>query len=391
MKKFKSLSAFILTAVMIFSIQINPVAAISSEGKEKNDASASLYMQELCDEANEKYNILLQEWTKEDNDKEEIVYPDYYGGTYFDEDGSLVLCVTDIKDEIKEDLSRLIDLKNVKFKLVKYPYSQLCAEKKILSNALLFNRKNSDLDTEDIVAVGISNKNNAVIIYSKAAKKNSDIEKAFPEYENIEYRLNSKPITPCSAVEPGTAISNRSAGFWAYDSNGNLGIVTSPHTTITSGMSIAINGVTFGNASQPYCGGTTDAVFVRRTNTMFTPTRYVSGWEFNLKSTSTITLAENSYIYKKGTATGCTLGTIVDNQYDFSWTQNGILKQFENCVLTTANTDGGDSGGIVAGGGSSSSRYVAGIVIAMNGATGPAPMIYCSANNIKYVLGVSVY
>lgn len=53
MKKFKSLSAFILTAVMIFSIQINPVAAISSEGKEKNDASASLYMQELCDEANE--------------------------------------------------------------------------------------------------------------------------------------------------------------------------------------------------------------------------------------------------------------------------------------------------------------------------------------------------
>ena len=203
--------------------------------------------------------------------------------------------------------------------------------------------------------------------------------------------LNSKPITPCSAVEPGTAISNRSAGFWAYDSNGNLGIVTSPHTTITSGMSIAINGVTFGNASQPYCGGTTDAVFVRRTNTMFTPTRYVSGWEFNLKSTSTITLAENSYIYKKGTATGCTLGTIVDNQYDFSWTQNGILKQFENCVLTTANTDGGDSGGIVAGGGSSSSRYVAGIVIAMNGATGPAPMIYCSANNIKYVLGVSVY
>ena len=63
MKKFKSLSAFILTAVMIFSIQINPVAAISSEGKEKNDASASLYMQELCDEANEKYNILLQEWT----------------------------------------------------------------------------------------------------------------------------------------------------------------------------------------------------------------------------------------------------------------------------------------------------------------------------------------
>lgn len=35
MKKFKSLSAFILTAVMIFSIQINPVAAISSEGKEK--------------------------------------------------------------------------------------------------------------------------------------------------------------------------------------------------------------------------------------------------------------------------------------------------------------------------------------------------------------------
>lgn len=210
------------------------------------------------------------------------------------------------------------------------------------------------------------------------------------DFDNIKIITGVGHITPAATVQPGSIISNRSVGFWAKDSSGNIGIVTAPHDSISKGDTIKINGTTFGTASTPYWGDTVDAVFIKRTNSSFTVSRAVTGANFSLVDDSCIMLSVGSSTYSSGKSSGYKTGSVLDNNYSdtFSSTSGSSVK-LKSCVVTSAPCQGGDSGGVVAGGGGTiSGRYVAGIIAAH---TASGEQVYTKMVNIKSKLGVTVY
>jgi len=238
----------------------------------------------------------------------------------------------------------------------------------------------------NINGVGLSLQNNAVVLYYVSERDDaisfvhSNIQSVVST-DNVEVSIVKERDAPCGPLDLGTKINDRSIGFWAQDSAGNVGIVTAPHSSIAYGANMHINGITFGTAQTPYFSGNTDAVFVKRTNSFYTPSQYVPTHGFTLYSGSYISPVVGTTIYSKGITSGAKSGVITDLYYTTAY---GI----SNVAVTTATADSGDSGGTVAAGGNSTNRYLAGII------TGRTAMnyylLYIQATYILSNCGVTV-
>ena len=342
------------------------------------------------DIANKKYNRLLSEWAYDSRFVDDVYaeFPSFYGGAYINCDKDLVIQVTSINDEITSYFKNIIDLEDVIFEEVKYPYDRLVKDHDLIADRILCNIE--DNYNQRVSGIGISIPENKITVYLEISQNDFESEpnysllvnEVIKDTEEIKYVFDTEKCVPATTIQPGTYIANRSVGFWANDSSGNIGIVTAPHNTISSGSTIYINGTTFGTAGTAYYSGSVDGVFIKRTNSSFTESRVVSGWGFSLVSSGYTTLAVGSTTYSKGVTSGAQTGQVVDINYTTTY---GIT----NCVVSSATCASGDSGGIVAGGGSYSSRYVAGIVTGTRG--GDSYQIYIKANNLLSTLGVSVY
>lgn len=345
------------------------------------------------DAANAKYNQLLQAWAYNPEYIDDIraEFPSFYGGVYIDSEKNLVIQVTELSDAIIAYFSNIIDLEDVQFEVVEFSFDELMTEYDAILSQL--NGEKARASVSSIAGVGLSMRNNSINLY--IIQPTNDVASTYSmqecvdsvtTFENLNIIATTEQDTTCAAVEPGSEISNgnysRSVGFWAYDGDGNLGIVTAPHSSIASGDTIKIGSSTFGTAETPYFSGELDAVFIRRTNSSFTPTRNITGWDFDLQSSGYTILAEGSTTYSKGITSGCQTGEIIDINYSTSY---GI----SNCVVTSAPCASGDSGGIVAGSGNSSSRYVAGIITGTRGGTNY--IIYVKISKILSTLDLSVY
>jgi len=141
-----------------------------------------------------------------------------------------------------------------------------------------------------------------------------------------------------------------------------------------------IGGTNFGTAQTPKFSGNTDAVFIKRTNTTFSPSRCISGWDCNIKSRSYIVLPVGASSRSKGITSGCRRGIVKDTNYTTSY---GI----KDTVLTTAVSKAGDSGGVVIN--DSELDCLVGIITGSQGSTNY--QIYVKAKNILDNLNVTVY
>lgn len=385
MKKF---IAFVLAFVLCCTSCITAFAADTT----KNVISTET-LQSKEDEANAKYNQLLREWAHNPEYIDDICadFPSFYGGAYIDSEKNLVIQVTELSDANIAYFSSIIDLDNVQFEVVNFSFSELMAEYEAILSQI--KKENTRVSECPIDGVGLSMRNNAINLYiiqpENAIASTYSIQETIDTvttFENIRIIESTEQDATCATVEPGSGISNgnynRSVGFWAYDEDDNLGIVTAPHSSIASGDTIKIGSSTFGTADTPYFSGEVDAVFIRRTNSSFTPTRNITGWDFDLQSSGYTILAEGSTTYSKGITSGCQTGEIIDISYSTSY---GI----SNCVVTSAPCASGDSGGIVAGSGNSTSRYVAGIITGTRGGTNY--IIYVKISKILSTLDLSVY
>lgn len=346
-------------------------------------------MQVLENEANQKYNQLLLEWAYDPNYLDDLNadFPSFYGGAYINSQKCLVLQVTVFDDEVKNYFNGIIDLSNVCFEKVKYSYSDL---KKAHSEiASKMSDSSDDSFIAKIAGVGFSIPDNSVSLYligSKTIEKTLEIQKEIFEkltsFDHIRIKTVSAKDVPTATVQPGTKISYsnsyRSVGFWAKDSNDDLGVVTAPHSSLSSGTTMTIGSSTFGVAGTPYYSGNVDAVFVKRTNSSFSPSRYISGGSFSLGAGSSV----GSTVYSKGVTSGYQSGQIVDNNYTTSY---GI----SSCILADSTSAGGDSGGVVAAGGTSNLRYLAGIITGHQGGTNY--LICVKALYILSTLNLTVY
>jgi len=340
--------------------------------------------------ANEKYNILLREWAY-DKDRIDDVYadfPEYYGGAYIDKEKNLVIQVTWLNDEIKAYFDNLIDLQGVIFEVVEYSYDNLKEEK----DNIVDKMGKQKFASFSLTGVGISFENNSVTVHVESngvtrSVDSNQIKKEVSSFENIDVIWSEGQDEPTLDVRPGAQLTvagtySGSVGFWARDSYGNLGIITTPHDVVKSGDTVKIGSSTFGTAQTPHYNAYVDAVFIKRTSSSMNPSRQVNGAIYQLKSGTYSILAVGSTVYMAGSVTSAGTGSIQDVNYTSTY---GLT----NTVLTNVVAAKGDSGGIVAGGGTSTSKYIVGIVAGRKASTGT--MFYVKAGTIVSHLNISIY
>ena len=380
MKRIISVSLIVVLCLILCCTPVFGMSKIS----DKTDLSSLRSKEDL---AVQKYNDLLKEWSENkvyysDSDAE---YPVNYGGAYINENKDLVIQLTNIDADTQAYYSKIIDLENVKFEKVDQSVYELREIKDRILKEVKIGEGNG------IAGIVIATKDNAVAVYTVVNDADAstytvtnEVRKVAGISDDVKYVPAAGYDSMCATVQPGTEINglgtSRSIGFWAKDSNGNLGIVTAPHSTITVGTTMSIGGTTFGIAQTPANSGTVDAVFVKRTNTSFLPSRYISGLNCSIKSQSYITLPVGASTRSKGMTSGCQYGTVVDINYTTTY---GI----SDTILTTAPSQSGDSGGIVINDGELD--CLVGIITGHQGSTGY--QICIKAKNIFDRLNVTVY
>ncbi len=348
-------------------------------------------------DANRKYNILLDQWRDDDRN---IVYPDYYGGGYLDDNKSFVMNITEPEEQVRTNFEGIISLDNITFKQVKYSYSTLLSKQKELTAKM---KELGEICQAEIIGVGVVSNGNGLLVQVKVQdfeKRKEDlhrnIKNALGGFENII-------LESCSGIEEcsttlylGTKILNynsleaswsgRSIGLWCKVDN-KIGILTSPHNSIKEGDNIYISSNSvFGVATTPYYNNLIDAVFIERTNANYTYTNKVNGWDVQLVDDSYSTLPdslENTTVYAEGYTTGNISGTIKSIAYDTS--------KFTDNVLTTAQCNLGDSGGVVFVDSNGNGRYLmAGLIRAKVGTDDvPGDMIFCKYKNIRQSISIT--
>ena len=379
----------------MISIILVPGEASAIVDNVNEDSTLSTIQEAKEDNANQKYNLLLKEWSrdKEYVDDAYADFPSFYGGAYIDSNKNLVILLTEINKNNIKYFGELIELTDVVFEEAKYSYTELVKEKDAATEQMMLRREEYN---DVVVGVGVSIPDNMVNLYiitDNVAKKNLDVEdirdglSSFPNVKIVSVKGKAQTLATAS---PGDQITcsggNRTVGFWAYDINSNLGIITAPHESIDQNDLISIGGSAFGRASTPYFSGGVDAVFIKQASTSsHTPTRTIPGFGTSHASGTYLNLAVGSTVYSRGMVSGCRTGVVEDTNFSVTY-DTGV---FTNLVLMTNYSQGGDSGGIVVGGGNSSTRYVTGII--SGGLTEDYGTVYCKASLLLPRLNCRVY
>lgn len=351
------------------------------------------------DAAIEKYNLLLKRWAYNLDyiDDIDANFPEFYGGAYIDDNKELVIQVTSLNDSVRAYFGDIISLTDVSFKEVEYSFEQLKEEQKSVSDKLVSEMSIYALG-KGITGVGISVKDNSISLHMGSDSEleetviKNQIGETLSSFENVNIVTEEDEIQPLDVINvplyPGNSIVDsgggiRSVGFWATKSNGDIGIVTTPHGLLSKGEIMKKGSVTFGVCDTPYFNGSVDAVFVKRTNANIDPSRVPAGFSFSLKSNAYTLLPEGATVYQSGVTSGAKVGTVKE----ISYTSSDL--GFSDLVVLSCTSANGDSGGIIAGAGDSSVKYVAGIILGSQGSTNNT--LYIKSSKILSTLGISVY
>lgn len=435
MNKARKIITMCLAISLIVSCVVFSYAAPMQPTPAQESTTTEEELQRIAELSSDKYNHLLQVWSKDPNYPSDIDanFPDFYSGAYVDDNKELVILVTALNDGTIDYFGNLIDLEHVRFSSANNSFQELLYVQETIENYLASNSLDEN-SSALITGTGISIKENAVIVYAAT----EDLENICNTFTSVYSARNGQPCNiqfrslwmnadsvQCTApeqnnevspynvsgilVQPGGPICVEvsgnmvlptSVGFWAKNSSGELGIVTAAHGDIQSGQRVYASKTGyhedeyFGYISNAIHRDEVDAAFVKRNTSdpeRFPPLRYVDGWDFNLKSTTRL-MAEGEEIYKKGIETGVTRGKVTDINFNPN-SINSTIK-LTSAVLTDCVADVGDSGGIVAGGGTTSSRYVVGIVAGGKYSViteNKAQMYYSKAPSILSALKLTLY
>lgn len=148
----KKIFNIVLAVAMALMLGIQAYAS-SDEAREKESAAFDIYM------------AMLTEWCPDKDNVSDLnaVFPDYYGGSYINDDHDFVIQIVGSVDEAAADLSRFIDTGKVIFEEVRYSWNELNAEADRISAEM---RTAGTKAAETVSTVGVDGKNNALLIYT---------------------------------------------------------------------------------------------------------------------------------------------------------------------------------------------------------------------------------
>lgn len=116
------------------------------------------------DSSTNKYNKLMSIWSKDGKNSEfaNMNYPDFYGGMWLGDDGSLEIAVVGLNEQTKKYFSDIIDITDVTFVEAKCSYSAIYLENKRISELM----ENPKTEAEKAIGgVGIG-KNTIFIMFN---------------------------------------------------------------------------------------------------------------------------------------------------------------------------------------------------------------------------------
>ncbi len=311
-------------------------------------------------------------------------YPDYYGGAYTNDEGKLVVYVTDDSENIESKIKDRTGSDEVIIKPCQYSFRSLTR----LMNKLNKYKtdKPSDPVSKNFNSYALLDGENKIVVYLDEYNREriAEFKKSVIDSPAIEFKKSIGKVTPEINVNAGSAITSTMAGSVGFRArlNGVNGIITAGHVANLNAY-VQKSGTNFAQCTARQFSGSVDASYCKITNSNYAPTNTLEGTS-NTLSTTTSLPGVGTVINKIGSSTGHTSGKILST--NASATYSGVT--FTNLTTADYSSAPGDSGGIVYSYiSSTNTRPTLGIHVAAGGST----RYYVKASQINSALGTSRY
>lgn len=275
-----------------------------------------------------------------------------YGGAYLDEDGNLVVNLTDASAAVRSELSQASQSNTIKYNVVSNSLEVLNAA---------YSKLITRLETAPYFKVVLSETKNTVEVYTD---HDLNVCAAYVA-ELVDMSLitlipEDDAFTDCALLHAGddlACLETAGAGTVGFPCSVDYGngikytgfvtaahIIRSPNGSAT-GHTVSVSGKSFGTVQRMRYGNTVDAAFIKKDSSILPPwwiltSRLSNGESIDGWRDSSIT-PEGSTVRKFGITTGITQGTVISHRA--SITVNGY--PFYSLTQTTLLADYGDSGG----------------------------------------------
>lgn len=223
------------------------------------------------------------------------VYPDYYGGTYANDDGDLVVLITEsgVSTRASNEVQTIMKEENVIFSTCKNSYNEL---QQVVDSISWLMETGANFSS-NIGMFGIDVINNKVLVCLRDDSENK--KKQLLDNINCDFIKIGwcSPIEEHLSLECGAAIfsdGRGSVGYRAIDSMGNKGIVTAGHCCDVND-SIYYSPNEIGNQAEligkciysAHDDGYIDAAFCEITDPVFQPSNILPVKRWGISSGST--------------------------------------------------------------------------------------------------------
>lgn len=332
----------------------------------------------------------------EETEDSEIQYPDYYAGSYINDNGNLVVYKVQSDSleagtneeygtaQIDETLEENIGNDDFILKDARYSYNELTETMNILNDYKL--AENNQV-ANNFNVYWLSDKSNCIFVELNDCSTDAinDFKNEVCDSETIIFKASSGEAEKETKIKAGRKIiCNNSYGSVGYrvKRNGHIGFITAGHMG-EKDDDVYIGSTKIGKIKARKESGSVDAAFVRVTNDDYTPSNILKGTS-NKLSTTISEPGVGTVINKLGATTGATTGKILSK--NVTVTLDGIT----HTNLTSADYESapGDSGGTVYSYiGSTETRLTLGIHCAAIGST----RYFVKANQINEKLETSRY
>ncbi len=354
MKKFLSI---LLALTMVCSMTVTSFAAedISDTQRLNNEIAA-----------NEQYSQLLENLSEAQNAaSSRTISQDYYGGAYINDDGNLVVCVTDDSPANCSEVQTFTGNTDIIIQPVNYTYNTISQEQARITEIfdlmrtapVVANEADSSALNELVASLRgtyIDEERNVLVVEIEELTNEKII--AFTEYFSDETFIEFEQgytNTTTSAWNPGRKIytstsSWLSTGYPVYFTNSDgeqeRGFITAGHSFDEGDIVYRSSGRSnvLGICVASAFSGDTDAALIQITSSSYDISEITYFDDVTLSSVSYSLPAQGSTIYKEGAKSETTSGTVSSRSATVYYTDVTIT----DVLKTTALNLGGDSGGV---------------------------------------------
>jgi streptogrisin B len=307
------------------------------------------------------------------------IYPDYYGGSFINDEDKLVVYVTNMDNVLA--LGAVLDSDDVVFQICEYSYNELNT---IMDELNAYKLENSeDHISKEFNYYGLFDSENRIIV-----KLDNFSEENISEFRENVYDSDAIIFEPANGsavmevnVNPGGTISdgtgNGSVGFRVKIGD-VIGFTTAGHV-IGANELLYYGGTEFAQCTISQRSGNVDVAFCVITDNSYSLTNTLEGTS-NTLSTTISEPGVGTVINKIGATTNHTSGEITSTNVSINFAGTLIT----NLTEADYSSDNGDSGGVVYSYiSSTNTRYTLGI----HTGSGHGKRFYTKANHINAALG----